>query len=617
MIDMNQHTVPSLLCKFAVGAFVLIAAFYLSATSAFAQMPGLPTELEGYAWSGYNNPITGALEGVGWISMSCENEDSCVGGSAPGPKVDYGVAIDAGGDLSGYAWNSNTGWIKFGGLSSFPNTTNGTNAQLVDNAGVIELQGWARACAGTAGGDCSSMADSTVSGGWDGWIALKGTATNGTPYGVRFNNTTVDSTFKYAWGGSTNVGWVDFSGVVASSAPAINTFTAAPTVVTEGATSTITWNVQGFDSCEASNNRGQTDWNGTVASSSGTDHTTDVTPPLGTTAYTLTCYSGGTPYIQDLTIDATVAPAINTFDADPDIVSLGATSTITWNVQGFDSCEVSNNRGQTDWDGAVASASGIDHATDVTQPSGSTAYTLTCYSGGTPYFQDLTVSARTDIEIGPFSYIGVPSADPVTGIYNVVDFNAVVTGVPAGLPPASQPSYTLSVSGANTDSVSGTVDGGTFNPPLRLTNLNFGSNTYLLEVDLPAPGTIPEDVPSTPSIDEDVDGNDRSFTNSLAPVSPIMDIYAVTDRYLVRANDTPEIRWEVSAPYVADCTVQGAGINESFTTPADPAITITGTDNTDPLTSTSVIELSCTEPTTMIEFTEEIRVEVIPVVEEI
>ena len=525
---MNQHTVPSLLCKFAVGAFVLIAAFYLSATSAFAQMPGLPTELEGYAWSGYNNPITGALEGVGWISMSCENEDSCVGGSAPGPKVDYGVAIDAGGDLSGYAWNSNTGWIKFGGLSSFPNTTNGTNAQLVDNAGVIELQGWARACAGTAGGDCSSMADSTVSGGWDGWIALKGTATNGTPYGVRFNNTTVDSTFKYAWGGSTNVGWVDFSGVVASSAPAINTFTAAPTVVTEG-----------------------------------------------------------------------------------------ATSTITWNVQGFDSCEVSNNRGQTDWDGAVASASGIDHATDVTPPSGSTAYTLTCYSGGTPYFQDLTVSARTDIEIGPFSYIGVPSADPVTGIYNVVDFNAVVTGVPAGLPPASQPSYTLSVSGANTDSVSGTVDGGTFNPPLRLTNLNFGSNTYLLEVDLPAPGTIPEDVPSTPSIDEDVDGNERSFTNSLAPVSPIMDIYAVTDRYLVRANDTPEIRWEVSAPYVADCTVQGAGINESFTTPADPAITITGTDNTDPMTSTSVIELSCTEPTTMIEFTEEIRVEVIPVVEEI
>jgi hypothetical protein len=52
--------------------------------------------LSGYAWS----------ENVGWISFSCENTSSC-------GTVDYGVIIDFDGLFDGYAWGENIGWINF------------------------------------------------------------------------------------------------------------------------------------------------------------------------------------------------------------------------------------------------------------------------------------------------------------------------------------------------------------------------------------------------------------------------------------------------------------------------------------------------------------------------
>ena len=42
----------------------------------------------------------------GWISLSCENTDSCA-------IVDYGVLNDGTGQLSGHAWSPNLGWISF------------------------------------------------------------------------------------------------------------------------------------------------------------------------------------------------------------------------------------------------------------------------------------------------------------------------------------------------------------------------------------------------------------------------------------------------------------------------------------------------------------------------
>jgi hypothetical protein len=135
--------------------------------------------LSGYAWS----------SNVGWISFS--------GTASNGTS--YGVLISSADNqtLSGYAWNSNIGWVNFGANSC------GSQAKMVGGA----LQGWAQA----------TSADNN---GWDGCINLSGTG-GGSSYGPSiaggvnqsgtFNNS---ATSNYAWG-SDVVGWIDFSQVSA------------------------------------------------------------------------------------------------------------------------------------------------------------------------------------------------------------------------------------------------------------------------------------------------------------------------------------------------------------------------------------------------------------------
>ena len=52
--------------------------------------------LSGFAWG----------ENIGWVSFSCNNTSSC-------GTVGYGVTIDTDGALDGYAWAENIGWINF------------------------------------------------------------------------------------------------------------------------------------------------------------------------------------------------------------------------------------------------------------------------------------------------------------------------------------------------------------------------------------------------------------------------------------------------------------------------------------------------------------------------
>ena len=52
--------------------------------------------LTGFIWA----------ENIGWISLSCQNTESC-------GTVNYGVTNDGAGNLSGYAWAENVGWINF------------------------------------------------------------------------------------------------------------------------------------------------------------------------------------------------------------------------------------------------------------------------------------------------------------------------------------------------------------------------------------------------------------------------------------------------------------------------------------------------------------------------
>lgn len=184
-------------------------------------------QLCGFAWGATSEPITPKM-GVGWVSFNSKDcdvngdgtvngEDSKDGISCPtGPISNYGVTVDDGQNLDGYAWSNTLGWLKFGGLSSFP-TAGGNNAQNARINGDGTVTGWARFCAGTATGDCSTMTSRTD--GWDGWVSLKGTSPT---YGVTVNG---DNFGGYSWG-SKVAGWINWNAGTGSN---VRYCTGAPT----------------------------------------------------------------------------------------------------------------------------------------------------------------------------------------------------------------------------------------------------------------------------------------------------------------------------------------------------------------------------------------------------
>ncbi len=147
--------------------------------------------VSGYAWS----------SNVGWISFNCSNTNTC-------DTALYGVNIStANGTITGYAWSSNIGWISFNETTGCPSGTCGAYVENVPASmtGYKAVKGWAKAV--TGGG--------TNSGGWDGWIKLDHNQAN--PVTYSFEN----KEFRgYAWGGPVTVGWISFNSSNTGTTPA-------------------------------------------------------------------------------------------------------------------------------------------------------------------------------------------------------------------------------------------------------------------------------------------------------------------------------------------------------------------------------------------------------------
>jgi len=179
-------------------AVFILSLLFISPAKSEAQASICP--LSGWAWSGYSRQLFGGWtvwEGVGWVSFS---------GNISGSSGTYEVAADQNGWLNGYAWSENIGWVRFGGLSGFP-TTGGVVSNNVRIEINNELTGWARACAVFASGCSGALAPDYYRGGWDGWIALRGSA-SGVSYGVTSNPQNGELS-GWAWGGPI-VGWLSF-----------------------------------------------------------------------------------------------------------------------------------------------------------------------------------------------------------------------------------------------------------------------------------------------------------------------------------------------------------------------------------------------------------------------
>lgn len=138
-------------------------------------MAGSSDNVYGWAWS----------ENIGWISFN---------NSTGGGSTDYGVNIESDGTLTGYAWSENIGWISFN-QSDLTGCPQSPCKAWVDTS-TGEVNGWAKALS----------ANDPNSGGWEGWIHLRGAN-----YGIYINTSVTPHQFEgWAWGGDV-IGWISFN----------------------------------------------------------------------------------------------------------------------------------------------------------------------------------------------------------------------------------------------------------------------------------------------------------------------------------------------------------------------------------------------------------------------
>ena len=157
---------------------------------------------------------------------------------------------------------------------------------------------------------------------------------------------------------------------------AITSFSASPTSVNQGGSSTLSWNTTNCTSASISPNIGTVNTTGST-----------VVTVAQTTTYTLTAYgSSGAPQTQSVTVTVNQQQncAINNFSASPTSINSGAFSTLTWGTTNCSSVTISNL-------GYNVPTSG----TQQVYPTQTTTYVLTAYgSTGAPQTQSVTVTVN-------------------------------------------------------------------------------------------------------------------------------------------------------------------------------------------------------------------------------
>lgn len=192
---------------------------------------GTSENMMGWLWGGSDDGA-GSSTGIGWISMNNINPGA-------GGGVSYGVNIPGGdGDVSGYAWSENIGWVSFnqGDLAGCP------DGNCYARRSGNNLIGWVHIL---------SIRDAGVnSGGWFGWVKLSGMAQNGSLYGVKVDGSNLAG---HAW--SDELGWIDFSRAILPVPPTVSLNANPFTINLESANPslpqnvTLNWVVSGASTC--------------------------------------------------------------------------------------------------------------------------------------------------------------------------------------------------------------------------------------------------------------------------------------------------------------------------------------------------------------------------------
>ena len=190
--------------------------------------------------------------------------------------------------------------------------------------------------------------------------------------------------------------------------PQIGSFTATPTTIGLGGSSTLAWDVTGATSISIDNGVGS----GLAARGSQS-----ISPTATVTTYTLTA-TNATGTVNATATVTINAPTIASFTASPLTVNPGGSSTLAWSVSGATSISI---------DQAVGTGLAASGSQSVT-PAASTTYTLTA----TNPHGTTTATATVGVVLpGPYRYYRfVPTAlrNPGEGIVSIGEFQMVLNG---------------------------------------------------------------------------------------------------------------------------------------------------------------------------------------------
>jgi uncharacterized repeat protein (TIGR01451 family) len=155
------------------------------------------------------------------------------------------------------------------------------------------------------------------------------------------------------------------------------TFTASPSTINPGETSTLSWTTSNATTVSISGINGTQPANGSIS-----------VTPTATTTYTLTATGPGGTATASTTIVVDVnaaAPVIMSFAASPSRINSGQTSTLSWATSNATTVSISGVRGAQPANGSVS-----------VTPTATTSYTLTAVGAGGSVTASLTVIVSAD-----------------------------------------------------------------------------------------------------------------------------------------------------------------------------------------------------------------------------
>ncbi|HEV7572010.1 MAG TPA: hypothetical protein VGQ21_10985 [Thermoanaerobaculia bacterium] len=244
---------------------------------------------------------------------------------------------------------------------------------------------------------------------------------------------------------------------VGGSPPPTATFSAAPTSITAGQSSTLTWTSSNATSISIDNGVGSQALNGPVSVS-----------PASTTTYTLTATGPGGTTTKTATVTVTQPAPTATFSASPTSINAGQSSTLTWSSTNATTISIDNGVGSKPVSGTAS-----------VSPTTTTTYTLTASGpGGT-----ITKTASVTVVQPPptISFSATPTniaaGQSSTLVWNTTNATSVTIDNSVGSKPVAG-SVTVSPITTTTYTLTANGPGGTLTSQATVTVSNRPSITF-------------------------------------------------------------------------------------------------------------------------------------------